>query len=86
MPFYNSFKILTNEIHIKKLQLKTLPPPPKKKFRGYAPINLFNDLFLLFTVLCRRSILAEIISRQNESIKSEWSRSELSLASKQPDA
>lgn len=33
MPFYNSFKILTNEIHIKKLQLKTLPPspPPKKK-------------------------------------------------------
>lgn len=28
MPFYNSFKILTNEIHIKKLQLKTLPPPP----------------------------------------------------------
>lgn len=87
MPFYNSFKILTNEIHIKKLQLKTLPPPPPpKKFRGYAPINLFNDLFLLFTVLCRRSILAEIISRQNESIKSEWSRSELSLASKQPDA
>lgn len=87
MPFYNSFKILTNEIHIKKLQLKTLPPPPpKKKFRGYAPINLSNDLFLLFTVLCRRSILAEIISRQNESIKSEWSRSELSLASKQPDA
>lgn len=88
MPFYNSFKILTDEIHIKKLQLKTLPPPPpkKKKFRGYAPINLFNDLFLLFTVLCRRSILAEIISRQNESIKSEWSRSELSLASKQPDA
>lgn len=87
MPFYNSFKILTNEIHIKKLQLKTLPPPPPpQKFRGYAPINLFNDLFLLFTVLCRRSILAEIISRQNESIKSEWSRSELSLASKQPDA
>lgn len=88
MPFYNPFKILTYEIHIKKLQLKTLPPPPppKKKFRGYAPINLFNDLFLLFTVLCRRSILAEIISRQNESIKSEWSRSELSLASKQPDA
>lgn len=31
MPFYNSFKILTNEIHIKKLQLKTLPPPPQKK-------------------------------------------------------
>lgn len=30
MPFYNSFKILTNEIHIKKLQLKTLPPPPPK--------------------------------------------------------
>lgn len=88
MPFYNPFKTLTYEIHIKKLQLKTLPPPPppKKKFRGYAPINLFNDLFLLFTVLCRRSILAEIISRQNESIKSEWSRSELSLASKQPDA
>lgn len=84
MPFYNPFKILTYEIHIKKLQLKTLPPP--QKFRGYAPINLFNDLFLLFTVLCRRSILAEIISRQNESIKSEWSRSELSLASKQPDA
>lgn len=86
MPFYNSFKILTNEIHIKKLQLKTLPPPQKKKFRVNAPINLFNDLFLLFTVLCRRSILAEIISRQNESIKSEWSRSELSLASKQPEA
>lgn len=31
MPFYNPFKILTYEIHIKKLQLKTLPPPPPPK-------------------------------------------------------
>lgn len=46
MPFYNSFKILTNEIHIKKLQLKTLPPPPPPQKKSSEDMHQLTYLLI----------------------------------------
>lgn len=48
MPFYNPFKILTYEIHIKKLQLKTLPPPKSSEDMHQLTYLMIYSCYLQF--------------------------------------